>query len=95
MGLHRSVTRLSSSQHINLTPVPPLPAPGPPPVGSHNRSVTAIGAHGIHHRFITGHPSTMRVSSGGVTVTTTPGTVSPTKSIRYLTQMTRTQIRLY
>jgi len=79
MGLHRSVTRLSSSQHINLAPMPQVPVV-PPPSFSHNKSVTAIASHGTNMpRFI----SNSRISSGGVTVTTTSGTVSPTKSIRY------------
>ncbi|XP_065349191.1 protein melted [Cloeon dipterum] len=77
MGLHRSVTRLSSSQHINLTPVPQIQHVVPPPLV--NKSVTAIHPHPPlpMPRFI----SNSRISSGGVTVTTTSGTVSPTKSI--------------
>jgi hypothetical protein len=80
MGLHRSVTRLSSSQHINLAPMPQVQQLVPPPsISLPNKSVTAIAAHTTNMpRFI----SNSRISSGGVTVTTTSGTVSPTKSIR-------------
>ncbi|KAF4523800.1 hypothetical protein B566_EDAN013358, partial [Ephemera danica] len=78
LGDSRSTGRLSSALHMNRS-MTKLNA-GPPPVGSHqNRSVTAIGIP--MHRLASNHPTTMRVSSGGVTVTTTPGTISPTKSI--------------
>lgn len=66
-GLHKSMTRLSSSQQINLVPVP---------VGvTINQNSAAIGSR-------QNLPSTTHISCGGVTVTTTPLTISPTKSTR-------------
>ncbi|KAI4461099.1 veph-a/melted [Holotrichia oblita] len=58
-GLHKSMTRLSSSQQINAIPVPPTAAPTPPL--SNNVIVTGTNKWGIPN---------MRVLSGGVTVTT-------------------------
>lgn len=58
-GLHKSMTRLSSSQQINFIPVPSSVVPTPPL--SYNVIVTGTNKWGI--------PNT-KVSSGGVTVTT-------------------------
>lgn len=73
-GLHKSMTRLSSSQQINAGAV----------ITSNNRSVTAInggsgiGIGGRHYQVSTIATSQQQcVSSGGVTVTTT---ASPSKS---------------
>ncbi|XP_057657279.1 uncharacterized protein LOC130894417 [Diorhabda carinulata] len=63
-GLHKSMTGLSSSQHINATPVPPLA-----------NSVTVTGVNKW-----TG--PNVRVSRGGVTVTT----ISPPRMQRPLSQ---------
>lgn len=60
-GLHKSMTRLSSSQQINLLP---NTRPG-------NSTNTAS----------LGLPRQYKITSGGVTVTTTIGNSSPTKSI--------------
>nr|CAD7587522.1 unnamed protein product [Timema genevievae] len=64
-GLHKSMTRLSSSQQINLVPVS-SPAP------KNNRSITTING-GRHYTVNT---AAHKVSSGGVTVTT----ASPNKN---------------
>lgn len=56
-GLHKSMTRLSSSQQINAVPGQGVPVPVPP------LSNSAIARE---HRW-----NSPRVSSGGVTVTTT------------------------
>ena len=67
-GLHKSMTRLSSSQQINLVPVTSSGSGLPPVVNGlamglpTNRSVTAI--NGNHRQGIYG------IYSGGVTVTT-------------------------
>lgn len=58
-GLHKSMTRLSSSQQINNISVPHTGAPTPPL--SNNVIVTGTNKWGIPN---------MRVLSGGVTVTT-------------------------
>jgi hypothetical protein len=69
-GLHKSMTRLSSSQQINLVPVPS--SVSGPTVISNNRSITTI--NGGRHYSVS---AAQKVSSGGVTVTT----ASPNKSI--------------
>ncbi|CAG9860360.1 unnamed protein product [Phyllotreta striolata] len=63
-GLHKSMTGLSSTQHINATPVPPL---------SNNVIVTGVNKWTAPN---------IRVSSGGVTVTT----ISPPRIQRPLSQ---------
>ncbi|KAL0267786.1 UNVERIFIED_CONTAM: hypothetical protein PYX00_009955 [Menopon gallinae] len=60
-GLHKSMTRLSSSQQINLLP--------------NSRPGNTINTASL------GLPRQYKVTSGGVTVTTTIGNSSPTKSI--------------
>lgn len=60
-GLHKSMTRLSSSQQINLLSNPRSPV------------VTSSTISGPSRQY--------KVTSGGVTVTTTTGNSSPTKSI--------------
>lgn len=69
-GLHKSMTRLSSSQQINLVPVPS--SVSGPTVISNNRSITTING-GRQYNV----SAAQKVSSGGVTVTT----ASPNKSI--------------
>ncbi|XP_033610635.1 protein melted isoform X2 [Cryptotermes secundus] len=69
-GLHKSMTRLSSSQQINLVPVPS--SVSGPTVISNNRSITTI--NGGRQYSVS---AAQKVSSGGVTVTT----ASPNKSI--------------
>nr|CAD7455379.1 unnamed protein product [Timema tahoe] len=64
-GLHKSMTRLSSSQQINLVPVSS-------PATKNNRSITTING-GRHYTVNT---AAHKVSSGGVTVTT----ASPNKN---------------
>uniref|UniRef100_A0A8D8YKJ2 Protein melted n=1 Tax=Cacopsylla melanoneura TaxID=428564 RepID=A0A8D8YKJ2_9HEMI len=74
-GLHKSMTRLSTSSHINQ---PPAPAPQPQQTQSHqphNRSVTSI--HGTRHYNV----AASKVTSGGVTVTTSTRSPSPTKTL--------------
>lgn len=70
-GLHKSMTRLSSSQQINNISVPHTTAPTPPL--SNNVIVTGTNKWGIPN---------MRVLSGGVTVTT----ISQTRIPRPLSQ---------
>lgn len=73
-GLHKSMTRLSSSQQINSIPVPPSSAiAAPTPPLSNNVIVTGTNKWGIPN---------MRVLSGGVTVTT----ISPPRMQRPLSQ---------
>jgi len=62
-GLHKSMTRLSSSQQINLVPVPS--SVSGPTVISNNRSITTING-GRQYNV----SAAQKVSSGGVTVTT-------------------------
>jgi len=62
-GLHKSMTRLSSSQQINLVPVPS--SVSGPTVISNNRSITTINS-GRQYNV----SAAQKVSSGGVTVTT-------------------------
>lgn len=77
-GLHKSMTRLSSSQQINLVPNSALPSPsGAGPLaekflGSNNRSVTAINSHQRNSQY--------GISSGGVTVTTTQDSAASARS---------------
>ncbi|KAL1463573.1 hypothetical protein WDU94_015313 [Cyamophila willieti] len=71
------MTRLSTSSHINQ---PPAPAPAPQPQQTqshqpHNRSVTSI--HGARHYNV----AASKVTSGGVTVTTSTRSPSPTKTL--------------
>lgn len=77
-GLHKSMTRLSSSQQINLVPTSHLaPSPGPGlltqnSVGTNNRSVTAINSIQRSSQY--------GISSGGVTVTTTQDSIASARS---------------
>lgn len=75
-GLHKSMTRLSSSQQINLVPNSNTPAvPGPlaqTSLSSNNRSVTAINSAQRNSQY--------GISSGGVTVTTTQDSATSVRS---------------
>ncbi|KAI5711164.1 hypothetical protein M8J75_014731 [Diaphorina citri] len=82
-GLHKSMTRLSTSSHINQPPSQSQPQPPgqqqalsqQPHSLPYNRSVTSI--HGTRHYNVAGN----KVTSGGVTVTTSTRSPSPTKTI--------------
>lgn len=77
-GLHKSMTRLSSSQQINLVPNSSLQsssATGPmahTSLGSNNRSVTAINSNQRNSQY--------GISSGGVTVTTSQDSAASARS---------------
>ncbi|XP_071445724.1 protein melted [Hetaerina americana] len=96
VGLHKSMTRLSSSQQINLgggssgggssggglVSIHHHQIVGAG--GSNRNSVAALGSRHnlvLQPSTIVGLPVNNHVSSGGVTVTTSPGTASPTKSM--------------
>ncbi|XP_034247759.1 protein melted isoform X2 [Thrips palmi] len=78
-GLHKSMTRLSSSQQINLVPNSALPSPSATgalahtSLSSNNRSVTAINNSNQRN-------SQYGISSGGVTVTTTQDSATSARS---------------
>lgn len=79
-GLHKSMTRLSSSQQINMMPAnssapsPTVPVPlAQTSLGSNNRSVTAINSNQRNS-------SQYGISSGGVTVTTTQDSANSARS---------------
>ncbi|KAK3931175.1 Protein melted [Frankliniella fusca] len=78
-GLHKSMTRLSSTQQINLLPnnssahSPTVPGPlAQTSISSNNRSVTAINNNQRNSQY--------GISSGGVTVTTTQDSAASARS---------------
>ncbi|KAE8740818.1 hypothetical protein FOCC_FOCC013672 [Frankliniella occidentalis] len=78
-GLHKSMTRLSSTQQINLVPnsssahSPTIPGPlAQTSLSSNNRSVTAINNNQRNSQY--------GISSGGVTVTTTQDSAASARS---------------